>query len=66
MDKHSTVERWSSQRLAEAFPGTSPKLWLESLVPAMIAAGALVKRGRGWLGRRGDIEAALLGAGSSK
>lgn len=58
------VELWSAQRLTELVPGSTRKLWLTSWVPALVKAGALVKRGKGWLGRSGAIEAGLLAAGT--
>lgn len=61
MATEDAVRRWQLHDLVGLVPGSSPKVWRTDYVPSLIAAGALHKRGRGWLGRRSDIEAALLG-----
>ncbi len=55
------AERWSSGRLAELIAGTKASWWLAVGVPRLVDRGVLVKVGRGWFGRRGEIESAILG-----
>ena len=54
------VERWTVARLVDLVPGSSRRTWLTELVPELVGARVLRKVGKGWLGRKGAIEAALL------
>ena len=54
-------QRWNSARLAELM-GATRKWVLTCAIPRLEAAGAIRKMGRGYVGRRSDIEAALLSA----
>jgi len=56
-----SVARWTIASLRNLVPGSRRAPWLRNLVPELIAQGALVKKGKAWLGRQLDIEAALLG-----
>lgn len=58
---HDPVRQWTSADLAELAPGTNAYAWKTKLAPRLAAMGALRRDGRRWFGRRGDIEAALLG-----
>jgi hypothetical protein len=53
------IVRWSRDALVQLVPGTTTTYWRRQ-IPFLVARGALVKSGRGWLGRRSEIEAALL------
>jgi hypothetical protein len=55
------VERWTIRRFLDAFPGTTRKNWLDTFARELMTAGVLRKVGKGWLGRRSEIEDALLG-----
>jgi hypothetical protein len=52
-------ERWTAQRLADAMPGSTRKWMLTTMIPELVRAGVLVKRGRRWTGTRSAIVAAL-------
>lgn len=54
------VESWSIPRLIGFVPGSTRRTWHVVLIPALLEAGALRRRGRRWYGRATDIEAALL------
>ncbi len=54
--------RWTSARLAQLVGGTTAKWWLTRGIPLLLQCGALKKVGRGYMGRRSAIEAALMGA----
>lgn len=56
----TSVELWSANRLVQLVPGSTRKLWLTSLVPALITAGVLRKSGKSWFGRRSEIERVLM------
>lgn len=57
----SSVAVWSVRSLLDLVPGSSRKLWLTRLVPALVAAGVLRKIGKSWVGRQSAIETVLLG-----
>ncbi len=61
VNEGSQLEFWTVGNFVKTFPGTSRKKWLVALVPLLVKLGVLVKSGRGWWGRRGQIETALLG-----
>ena len=52
---------WSTPRLMALVPGSTRRTWYVVLIPALLAAGALRRRGRRWYGRQSDIEAAVMG-----
>lgn len=52
---------WSVPRLMLLVPGSTRRTWHAVLIPALLAAGALRRRGRRWYGRQSDIEAAVMG-----
>lgn len=54
------VERWTIARLCELVPGSTRRAWLASWIPQLVKARVLRKMGKGWVGRRSAIEAALL------
>ena len=56
----SRVRRWRIRDLAD-FTSTPSATVTRSLVPAMVAASVLARRGRFWYGRGADIDAWLLG-----
>jgi hypothetical protein len=59
------VEHWTTRKLVELIPNSTKSLWLQGgsggggWVRELEDRGALVRRGKGWLGRRADIVAAL-------
>ncbi len=55
----SSVGRWTVKRFIELVPGSTRRNW-SSWIPALIAAGVIRKVGKGWLGRRDEIERALM------
>ena len=55
------VRQWTSADLAALTPGTNAYAWRTKIGPQLARLGALRRDGRRWFGRRGDIEAALLG-----
>jgi len=57
------LEFFSVNELVTSFPGSSRKLWLGTLIPRLRADKVLVKVGRKFVGRRSQIEAAIVGAG---
>lgn len=57
------LESWSVRRLVDRVPGSSVKQW-RGWTRELMAAKVLVKRGKQWLGRWADIEAALLQVGA--
>jgi hypothetical protein len=59
------IERWTIQSLRPLVVNTSEATWRRVLVPTLIARGVLVKHGKAWLGRRSEIEAALLNPSAS-
>jgi hypothetical protein len=61
MDETCTIELYSVRGLVDLVPGSTRKVWLGNWIPMLTSAGVLRKRGRGWVGRRHEIEAALLG-----
>ena len=60
-----SLERWTVRKLLELIPGTSRAFWRHTALPSLVANGVLVKIGRGWVGRRVAIEAALLNRGGT-
>ena len=60
------IQRWQIRTLIPLVPGSSRRTWLRDWVPQLIIAGALRKVGNYWLGRRGDIESALLSPSSGR
>jgi hypothetical protein len=59
----SALERWTVKSLCQLVPGSTRRNW-NSWIPGLVAAGVLTKRGKGWLGRRAEIEAALVVKGT--
>lgn len=57
------AERWTTKRLVATMPGTTRKWWKRTAIPELVRAGVLRKMGNGWIGRRSDIETALMTAG---
>ena len=55
------VERLSADRLAETVPGSTRKWWLTTMIPQLVEKKVLRKIGNAWMGRRSEIESALLG-----
>ena len=53
------IERWELDTLVQLIPRSTPTYW-RRMVRVLVARRTLVKSGRGWLGRRSEIEAALL------
>ena len=64
VDVRGPVERWSVARLVALVPGSSRRTWLTSWIPQLVSARVLRKVGKGWLGRRADIEAELVAGGA--
>lgn len=54
------VRRWRTRDLAER-TDTPRATTIRTLLPAMVTARVLVRRGRYWYGRATDIDAFLLG-----
>ena len=54
------IRRWRSWDLAEHV-GTPRATAIRTLIPEMVSAGVLARRGRYWYGRAVDIDAWLLG-----
>ena len=50
---------WGTRDFLALIPGSRPKTW-RAWIRELVAARILVKRGKGWLGRRSQIEAGLL------
>lgn len=61
MDQGEFPARWTAARLAELVDGTTRKWWLKTGIPMLMERGVLRKLGRGYIGRRSAIEAALMG-----
>ena len=59
IDVHA-LERFDIARLLTVIPGSTRRHWME-WTRLLVAQKVLVKRGKGWLGRRAAIEAALVG-----
>ncbi len=59
-DKRDPVVRWTAAELAELVPGTTKRQWLARLVPMLVGRKVLARHGRAWLGRRSQIEAAIM------
>jgi hypothetical protein len=57
---YQPIERWTIRSLRALIPNTSAANWRRVFLPELLAQRVLVKRGKGWLGRRNEIEAALL------
>lgn len=54
------VRRWRADELVERT--ATPRITLiRTLIPAMVTAGVLTRRGRYWFGRARDIDAWLTG-----
>jgi hypothetical protein len=53
------IERWTMKRLCELVPGSTRRSW-NAWIPELVRSGVLRKVCKTWLGRRADIEAALL------
>jgi hypothetical protein len=58
------IRRWRSWDLAEHV-GTPRATAIRTLIPDMVAAGVLARRGRYWYGRAIDIDSWLLGRWSA-
>jgi len=54
------IERWTMTDLVELVPGSTPARWKRDYLPKLVARGTLVADVDAWLGRLGEIEAALL------
>ena len=53
------LTRWSLAELVALVPGSSRSFW-RRVLPSLVSRHVLVKSGKGWLGRRGELERALL------
>jgi hypothetical protein len=60
-NSNDPIRRWRTADLAALVPGTNEFAWRTELAPQLVSAGALHRRGRAWYGRRGEIEAAIMG-----
>jgi hypothetical protein len=54
------IERWTMTDLLALVPGTTSGCWKRDYLPKLLARRILVADRDAWLGRRGEIEAALL------
>jgi len=54
------VRRWRTSELAHR-TGTPPGTFTRTILPDLVEAGVLVRRGRFWFGRAADIDSFLLG-----
>ena len=59
-DSSARVRRWNVAQIAE-HASTKTNTAARRLIPAMVEAKVIAKRGRCWYGRPADIDAWLLG-----
>lgn len=59
MSEPDPIRQWSRASLRSLLPD-STEAYRRARIIDLVAAGALVRRGRYWLGRRSDVERALL------
>lgn len=66
MEGEDFPARWSSAQLAGLLRGSSAWWMRTVMIPRLVERGVLHKVGRAWIGRRSEIESALLSPNAAK